>query len=87
MFGNLRLAASCMVYPAHVRNGVIVLDEPVQIPEGTAVAVEVPVANTRAEEGTATLLERLSSVVGVAEGLPQDAAANVDHYLYGQSRA
>jgi hypothetical protein len=30
-----------------------------------------------------TLLERLKDFVGVLDGLPEDAATNHDHYLYG----
>ncbi len=71
-----------------MKNGVIVLDEDVRIPDGTPVSVEV------AHDGDdspptyeiPSLLERLSSVVGAAEGLPPVAAANIDHYLYGHPR-
>ena len=78
-----------MVYPAHVRNGVILLDDPVPLPEGTAVTVHVPAAEAAADhDGDApSLLDRLRGVVGAARGLPEDAAANVDHYLYGHPRA
>ena len=43
-----------MVYVGHVRNGAIVLDEPVALPDGAAVkiefAVELPVAGQDATE-------------------------------------
>ena len=78
-----------MVYPAQVRNGVIVLDSPVSLPEGTAVSVEVPASSTSlpAPDHTPSLLDRLRPVVGAVHGLPADAAANVDHYLYAQPRS
>lgn len=78
-----------MVYPAHGRNGVIVLDDPVSLPEGTPVAVEVPsaVSDPIRLDQAPSLLDRLRSVVGTVHGLPPDAAANVDHYLYGRPRS
>jgi hypothetical protein len=35
-----------MTYRGHIRNGVAVLDEPAQLPDGTAVRVEVERMNT-----------------------------------------
>lgn len=76
-----------MVYSAHVRNGVILLDEPVPLPEGAAATVEILAPPPATEpHGAHTLFERLQSVVGAAEGLPEDAASQVDHYLYGHPR-
>lgn len=66
-----------MSYKGHVRNGIIVLDEPVPCEEGAEVSVDF------AESGGPTLAERMASVIGTAEGLPEDAAENLDHYLYG----
>ncbi len=74
-----------MVLSGHVKNGVIVLDDPVSLTEGIAVSVEV--IGDPAEATPTTLLERLKSVVGTAQGLPSDAASNVDHYLYGQPKS
>jgi hypothetical protein len=77
-----------MVHSAHVRNGVILLDEPVPLPEGAAVTVEIhsPPPPAAKPNGAPTLLERLQVVVGAARGLPEDAAAQIDHYLYGHPR-
>jgi len=33
-----------------------------------------------------SLYERLKPVIGMAKGLPPDAAQNVDHYLYGHPK-
>lgn len=76
-----------MVYPGHVRNGIIVLDKDERIPDGMSVSVEVVAEATENPEGDPpSLLERLRAVVGTAEGLPEDAAPSVDHYLYGHSQ-
>jgi predicted DNA-binding antitoxin AbrB/MazE fold protein len=60
-----------------VRNGVIVLDEPAPLEEGAEVTVEIIARETP------TLSERLAAVIGKADGLPEDAAENFEHYLYG----
>ena len=39
-----------MSYPGHVRNGVVVLDEPVRLPDGTAVRVELAEGEDVAKE-------------------------------------
>ena len=75
-----------MVYRGHVRNGVVVLDEPVTLPEGLVVNVEPSpmeqqeVAHDNASE---TLGQKLMNYAGKATGLPSDLAENHDHYLYG----
>ncbi len=69
-----------MVVSGHVRNGVIVLDDPIPLTEGLAVSVEI--VDSQTESKPTTLLDRLKSVVGTAQGLPPDAASNIDHYLY-----
>ncbi len=77
-----------MSYRGHVKNGVVVIDDAVRLPEGAAVAVDLvdgPVAMAEQEEGP-TLLERLEPVIGIATGLPPDASTNVEHYLYGHPR-
>ena len=40
-----------MTYRGHIENGTVVLDEPVDVPEGTAVIVEPVVAGKRTEGG------------------------------------
>lgn len=39
-----------MSYPGHVRNGVVVLDAPVNLPEGAAVRVELAESDDQASE-------------------------------------
>ena len=74
-----------MTYRGHVKNGVVVLDDEVTLPEGTEVSVD-PLGPAEVDEDgaeTPTLYERLKPFIGKAEGLPPDASINHDHYLYG----
>jgi hypothetical protein len=75
-----------MVYRGHVENGRIILPDSVCLPEGTQVRVEVVENEAAPEVEGPTLFERLKSVAGQAQGLPADASANVDHYLYGHPK-
>ncbi|NLF07764.1 MAG: hypothetical protein GX594_07260 [Pirellulaceae bacterium] len=68
-----------MVYRGHVRNGVIELDDPPELPEG----IEVQVAVAQFETPDSTLGERLMKFAGKLEGLPSDLARNHDHYSHG----
>jgi hypothetical protein len=74
-----------MVYDGHVANGVVVVDDPVTLPEGVKVKVEVlPVTDEGLRgESTPTLYEQLAPLVGAAKGLPPDLARNHDSYLHG----
>jgi hypothetical protein len=77
-----------MVYSAHVKAGLVVFDQPVTLPEGLEVRVEVPEttppAAPDAKEDTPG--RRLLKYAGKAVGLPVDAARNHDHYLYGAAK-
>lgn len=75
-----------MLYHGHVKNGVVVLDDSVTLPEG--LKVEVGVSSPEPEHspvdaGGQTLGQKLLKYAGKATGLPDDAALNHDHYLYG----
>ncbi len=66
-----------------VVNGVIVLDQPGVLEDGTIVRVQ-PVEKRSDNDGDASSLrEMLLSFAGTVEGLPSDMAHNHDHYLYG----
>ena len=76
-----------MVVRGHIKNGMVVLDDPDALPEGTKVDVSpVETAKPPAEkpgEDDRTLLERLGNVVGAIKDAPPDLSTNLDHYLYG----
>ena len=62
-----------------VTNGMIVLDNNAQLPDGTR--VEIHVAD--AEAPASPLAKMLLTHAGKAQGLPEDAAVQHDHYLHG----
>ena len=72
-----------------MKNGVVVVEHGRQIPEGADVRVEfVCSAGERPllDDSGQTLGQKLMKYAGKAEGLPVDAAANHDHYLYGSTK-
>lgn len=75
-----------MAYMGHVENGAIVLDEPVALPDGAAVKIELAVLPGVAEDSGRSFAERFAEVLGKAQSLPEDAAENHDHYLYGAAK-
>jgi hypothetical protein len=75
-----------MVYRGRVKNGVVVVEPPDVLPEGAEVQVElVPMQGETPllDENGQTLGHKLMKYAGRAVGLPDDAAGNHDHYLYG----
>jgi hypothetical protein len=70
-----------MSITATVENGLIKLPSDAAVPDGTVVRIE-----TVAEEGPA-LFETLQDFDGMADDLPADLAANLDHYVHGHRRA
>jgi hypothetical protein len=68
-----------MTYRGHVKDGQILLDEPVALPEGAEVQIEL----LKNGDGQPTIWKQLLDLAGTAEGLPVDMADNHDHYLYG----
>ena len=71
-----------MTYKGHIKNGTVVLDEPVALPEGAEVSVDVVDA-----QQPIPLSESLKGVIGKATGLPPDASSQKRHYLYGQPKS
>lgn len=65
-----------------VVNGVIVLDQPGELADGTSVRVR-PGGKRTESVGSDRLKEMLLGFAGTVEGLPSDFALNHDHYLYG----
>ena len=72
----------------HVEHGVVVLETPKALREGTEVVVE-PIPRHGKKNKAAkrpTVSRALASLAGKAKGLPADASRNVDHYLYGHAK-
>ena len=65
-----------MTFKAHIKNGAIVLDEPMLLPEGTELQIQRVVP-------AATLGELFQDVAGKGKNLPSDGSSQHDHYVYG----
>ena len=65
-----------MTFKAHIKNGAIVLDEPMDLPEGTVLQIQPA-------EPAATLGDLLQDVAGKGKNLPPDGSSQHDHYIYG----
>lgn len=78
-----------MNYRGKVKNGVVVLDGAMALPEGTEVTVE-PVKpkpkRTKNAKQPKKYRQRLMKFAGRAEDLPPDASTNLEHYLYGHPK-
>jgi hypothetical protein len=72
-----------MTCTGQIRNGIIVLDEGIVLPEGAKVRVEV--MKNDGEE-LAPLAASLLQWAGKGVELPADLAQNHDHYLHGQPK-
>jgi hypothetical protein len=74
-----------MVYHGRVKDGTIVLDPAVELPDGAEVRVELePTSDAPASSGTDPLVRMID--LAVETGIP-DLATNVDHYLYAHPKA
>ena len=78
-----------MTYRGRVKNGVIVLEDGVELCEGMRVRVET--ADQREDvpadpKDIESLREGLLSFAGVIKDGPSDLARNHDHYLHGTPR-
>jgi hypothetical protein len=78
-----------MVYQGTVQNGVVVLANGVQLPEGAPVKVELLKQEAEAEKPRidASQLDPVWRMgeLAVDTGIP-DLAVNIDHYLYGHPK-
>jgi hypothetical protein len=69
-----------MTYRGHVQNGVVVLDDAIQLADGTEVRVEpIPPKGE-------TLADQFADVIGKAISLPPDMAEQHDHYVHGAAK-
>jgi hypothetical protein len=78
-----------MVYQGTIQNGVVVLENGVQLPEGASVKVELvplPTASDRHKLNKDELdpIFRMGELAEDA-GIP-DLSVNIDHYLYGHPK-
>ena len=67
-----------MSYRGIVKNGMVVFDPEVELPEGIEVRVE-----TISPPPRKTLAEQLGDLIGSVPDLPPDMAEQHDHYLHG----
>lgn len=74
-----------MTYRGHIKNGVVVFDEAVALPEGSEVEViaqQKAVHRVESEDGP-TLAEQFKDFIGIVDDLPSDFAEQHDHYIHG----
>lgn len=72
-----------MTISGTVKNGVVVPDEPVDLPEGAVARIEIMQVDNAVDPEILALREILRKYAGCCDGLPPDYALNIDHYLYG----
>ena len=77
-----------MTYRGHIHNGVVVLEDPIDLPEGCRVqcelvALEFPHTTNATRHGG--LYADLMEFAGTVKGTPPDGSKNHDRYLYGPS--
>jgi hypothetical protein len=70
-----------MTCTVKVANGIIPLPPGVKLPDGAEVQVTIPDTAT-----APSFAERYAAYIGVANDLPADLAANLDHYLHGHAK-
>ena len=76
-----------MTYRGRVKQGVIVLDDPGALADGTEVTVRpLKASNAPKKKQSKKVRQGLMKFAGQASGLPADASKNVDHYLYGHPK-
>jgi hypothetical protein len=72
-----------MTFYGYVRNGCIVVDGAINLPNGTKVTVEP--LNDPSDMTSTTMYDRWKSIVGTAKHLPPDASTKIDEVLYGRT--
>jgi hypothetical protein len=73
-----------MSITATVENDTIRLPEGFHIPDGTQVVIETLERSSVSEDDS--LSRCLLKFAGIADDLPSDLAANLDHYLHGHPK-
>jgi len=71
-----------------VHHGVVLLDDPHALCDGTDVVITPVPRRSRKGPTTkrVTVSRALAKLAGKAKGLPRDAARNLDHHLYGHAK-
>jgi hypothetical protein len=70
-----------MTWTVKVANGTIKLPPGVELPDGAEVRLSIP-----DPQGQPSFAERYAAYIGVANDLPDDLAANLDHYVHGHPK-
>jgi hypothetical protein len=69
-----------MTYRGHIRNGAVVLDEPLRLPDGSQVLIH-PIESPAT--AATTLGDLFRDVAGQGKDLPDDGSVQHDHYIHG----
>jgi hypothetical protein len=72
-----------MTLAGTIKNGVVVLDEPPPVPDGTRVEVVVAPSKPAPPADDGPTLRNLLELAGSVKGLPPDFADQHDHYIHG----
>lgn len=74
-----------MILEGTVHDGAILLDSPAKLPEGARVELEVKNVKEAIppEAETQPTLLNLLKLAGIAKDLPEDFAAQHDHFIHG----
>jgi hypothetical protein len=79
-----------MTYQGHVENGSVVLDSPVELPEGVKVEISVLPLDEPVRDRKPIWEVALELAASIPEEdlqrVPTDGAINHDHYLYGTAK-
>lgn len=84
-----------MTFRGRVHNGIVVPEAGANLPEGAEVRIDVAVSPTSSGDLTvqddgaqpiASMYDRYKSIIGAVTDLPEDFAANHDHYIHGQPK-
>ena len=70
-----------MTLQGHIKNGGVVFEKALPLPDGTPVTVEI-----HDVESAPTLADQLGDIIGIVSDLPEDMAKNHDHYVHKTSK-
>jgi hypothetical protein len=69
-----------------VKNGVVVPEEGIELPDGATVTITSEAGGEPADSATPSLAEAMKEFIGMGNGMPKDGSKNIDYYLYGAPR-